>query len=148
MILRKLYPSDWSDVEWEAIEKHFKIDDSKGGRPLRHEKREILNAIFDGLRTGCQWRYLPQEFPPWKTVYPDFRKWRNQNLFEKIHHCLRKSLRKWMNRNEDPTAAIVESQSVKTTEKGGPKVMTEQKKSMDAKDIFELILKDFDSLAM
>lgn len=53
-----------------------------------------------------------------------------------------------MNRNEDPTAAIVESQSVKTTEKGGPKVMTEQKKSMDAKDIFELILKDFDSLAM
>ena len=94
MILRKLYPSDLSDVEWEAIEKHFKIDDSKGGRPLRHEKREILNAIFDGLRTGCQWRYLPQEFPPWKTVYPDFRKWRNQNLFEKIHHCLRKSLRK------------------------------------------------------
>ena len=88
------------------------------------------------LRTGCQWRYLPQEFPPWKTVYTYLRKWRNQNLFENINHCLRKSLRKLMNRNEDPTAAIVDSQSVKTTEKGGLKVMTGQKKSMGVKDIF------------
>ena len=95
-----------------------------------------MNAIFYVLRTGCQWRYLPQEFPPWKTVYTYLRKWKSQNLFEKIHHRLRKSLRKLMNRNEDPTAAIVDSQSVKTTEKGGLKVMMEQKKSRDAKDIF------------
>ena len=69
-------------------------------------------------------------------LYPYLRKWKSQNLFEKINHCLRKSLRKLINRNEDPTAAIVDSQSVKTTEKGGLKVMTGQKKSMDAKDIF------------
>ena len=134
--MRKLYPSDLLDIEWKAIEKHFEIDYSKGGRPLKHEKREILNAIFYVLRTGCQWRYLPQEFPPWKTVYTYLRKWKSQNLFEKINHCLRKRLRKLMNRNEDPTAAIIDSQSVKTTEKGGLKVMTGQKKSMDAKDTF------------
>lgn len=134
--MRKNYPSDLLDIEWKAIEKHFKVDYSKGGRPLKHEKREILNAIFYLLRTGCQWRYLPQEFPSWKTVYTYFRKWKNQNLFEKINHCLRKSLRKLLNRNEDPTAAIVDSQSVKTTEKGALKVMTEQKKSMGEKGTF------------
>jgi transposase len=134
--LRKTYPSNLLNTEWKAIEKHFEVDYSKGGRPVRHEKREILNAIFYVLRTGCQWRYLPQEFPPWKTVYTYFRNWRNQNLFETINHCLRKSLRKLMNRNEEPSAAIVDSQSVKTTEKGGPKVMMAQKKSMVGKDIF------------
>ena len=95
-----------------------------------------MNAIFYVLRTGCQWRYLPQEFPPWKTVYTYLKKWKDQNLFENINHHLRKSLRKRMERNEEPTAAIVDSQSVKTTEKGGSKVMTGRKKSRDVKDIF------------
>lgn len=135
-ILRKFYPSDLLEVEWKAIEKHFEVDYSKGGRPLKHEKKEILNAIFYILRTGCQWRYLPQEFPPWKTVYTYLRKWKKQKLFEKINHYLRRSLRNLMNRNEEPTAAIIDSQSVKTTEKGGPKVMMGRKKSMDAKGIF------------
>lgn len=134
--MRKIYPSDLLDTEWKAIEKHFEVDYSKGGRPLKHEKREILNAIFYVLRTGCQWRYLPQEFPPWKTVYTYLRKWRNQNLFEEINHFLRRSLRKLMNRNEDPTAAIVDSQSVKTTEKGGLRVMMEQKNQWAQKTSF------------
>ncbi len=66
------------------------------------KKREILNAIFYILRTGCQWRYLPQEFPPWKTVYTYLKKWRDQNLFAKINRHLRRALRKLMNRNEEP----------------------------------------------
>lgn len=131
--MRKLYPSDLLDSEWSSIEKSFEVDYSKGGRPLKHSKREILNAIFYLLRTGCQWRYLPQEFPPWKTVYTYFKKWKDQHLFEKINHYLRGFLRKLMNRNESVSAAIVDSQSVKTTEKGGLKAMMGQKKSMVVK---------------
>lgn len=135
-ILRKSYPSDLLDGEWEKIRKHFEIDYSRGERPLKHEKRELLNAIFYVLRTGCQWRYLPQEFPPWKTVYTYFKKWKDQNLFEEVNDYLRKSLRILLGRNEEPTAAIIDSQSVKTVEKGGSKAMMEPKRLKDAKGIF------------
>jgi putative transposase len=67
--MRNSYPSDLLDNEWQKIEKHFEVDYTRGGRPVKHKKREILNAIFYVLRTDCQWRYLPQEFAPWKTVY-------------------------------------------------------------------------------
>lgn len=135
-ILRKSYPSDLLNTEWEEIRKYFEKDYSRGGRPLKHEKREILNAIFYVLRTGCQWRYLPQEFPPWKTVYTYFKKWKDQNLFEEINHHLRKNLRILLGRNEEPTAAIIDSQSVKTVEKGGSKAMMEPRRLKDAKGIF------------
>ena len=134
--MRKPYPSDLLDNEWQEIEKHFEVDYTRGGRPLKHEKREILNAIFYVLRTGCQWRYLPQEFAPWKTVYTYFKKWKDTNLFEEINHHLRKNLRVLLRRTEEPTAAIVDSQSVKTVEKGGLKAMTERKRSMVVNDIF------------
>lgn len=134
--MRKSYPSDLLDNEWKEIKIFFEIDYSLGGRPIKHEKREILNAIFYVLRTGCQWRYLPQEFPPWKTVYTYFKRWKDQNLFEKINHHLRKTLRVLLGRNEEPTAAIVDSQSVKTVEKGGSKVMMGLKRSKAVKGIF------------
>jgi transposase len=133
--MRSSYPSDLLDNEWQKIEKHFEVDYTRGSRPVKHKKREILNAIFYVLRTGCQWRYLPQEFAPWKTVYTYFKKWKDTNLFEEINHHLRKTLRILLGRNKEPTAAIVDSQSVKTVEKGGLKAMMGQKKSMVVKGI-------------
>jgi transposase len=133
--MRSSYPSDLLDNERQKIEKHFEVDYMRGGRPVKHKKREILNAIFYVLRTGCQWRYLPQEFAPWKTVDTYFKKWKDTNLFEEINHHLRKTLRILLGRNEEPTAAIVDSQSVKTVEKGGSKARMGQKKSMVVKGI-------------
>ncbi|KIC76764.1 Insertion element IS402 uncharacterized 16.2 kDa protein [Neochlamydia sp. TUME1] len=113
------YPSHLSDREWEAIKIYFEVDYSKGGRPFKHTKRELLEAIFYVLRTGCQWHYLPKDFPHWKTVYTYFKRWKGAHLFEKINHHLRKKLRVIMGRNLDPSAAIVDSQSVKTVKRGG-----------------------------
>lgn len=120
--MRKEYPTDLADQEWEAIEAIFSVSYMKGGRPPAHSKREILNAIFYILRTGCQWRYLPHDFPPWKTVYTYFRTWKHQRIFEKMNDTLTKSLRIKIGRNENPSACIIDSQSIKTTEKGGSRV--------------------------
>ena len=113
-----MYPSDLSDEEWEKIEAIFKIDYSKGGRPLKYTKRHILNAIFYVAKTGCQWRFLPKDYPPWKRVFNYFRKWRKEEVFERLNHRLRKAVRTLAERDEDPSAGIVDSQSVKTAEKG------------------------------
>ena len=125
---RGSYPTDLTDKEWEKIEAFFYVSKAKGGRPLKHSKREILNAIFYILRTGCQWRYLPHDFPPWKTVYEQFRRWKKQGVFEKMNDAMVKTTRLHMGRNEHPSACIVDSQSVKTTEKGGSKAMTGARK--------------------
>lgn len=113
-----MYPSDLSDSEWEKIEVVFKIDYSKGGRPPKYTKRHILNAIFYIAKTGCQWRFLPKDYPPWKRVYNYFRKWRKEEVFERLNHQLRKAVRILAERDEDPSAGIIDSQSVKTAEKG------------------------------
>lgn len=118
------YPSDLSDKEWEQIKDVFQIDYSKGGRPPKHSKRELLNAIFYVAKTGCQWRFLPKEYPPWQTVYTYFRKWLNADVFERMNHRLRKQLRRLLGKDEDPSAAIIDSQSAKTAEKGGSEVLT------------------------
>lgn len=120
---RQLYPTDLSDKEWGTIKAIFLVSYEKGGRPTRHSKREILNAIFYLLRTGCQWRYLPHDFPPWKTVYTYFRNWKQAGIFEKINYEIIKNARVDLGRNADPSSTIVDSQSVKTTEKGGLKEM-------------------------
>jgi transposase len=114
----KVYPSDLSDLEWEKIEPLFKVDYTKGGRPPKYNKREILNAVFYVAKTGCQWRFLPKTYPPWKTVYTYFRKWQMNDIFERLNHRLRKAVRLLAGRDEEPSAAIIDSQSVKTAEKG------------------------------
>lgn len=119
---RKSYPTDLSIEEWELIEAKFRVSYAKGGRPLKHSKSELLNAIFYVLRTGCQWRYLPHDFPPWKTVYEQFRRWKKQDIFRQLNYDLTKLNRRLNGRAEEPGACIVDSQSVKTTEKGGSKV--------------------------
>lgn len=118
---RQRYPTDLKDNEWISIEEHFFISYDKGGRPLKYDKKELLNAIFYILRTGCQWRYLPHDFPPWTAVYKQYQRWKRSEVFEKMNYSLIKDLRIKLGRNENPTAAIVDSQSIKTTERGGIK---------------------------
>lgn len=117
------YPSDLTDAEWVLLEPL--IPQAKmGGRPEEWPKREIVNAILYVLRSGCPWRMLPHDFPPYTTVYDYFRAWRDQGLWERINAALSKRLRVMIGRQANPTGAIVDSQSVKTTEKGGPEATT------------------------
>jgi putative transposase len=116
--MRKAYQSDLSDAEWSCLEPHLPLP-SATGRPKLHSTREIINAIFYIVRGGCAWRLLPNDFPPWKTVYHYFRFWRLDGTWERMHSALRKRVRVRLQRNPQPSAAIVDSQSIKTTGVGG-----------------------------
>jgi putative transposase len=116
--MRKPYPTDLSDAEWKYIEPHLPAP--KGhGRPRTHSLREILNAVFYLLKTGCQWRLLPHDFPRWPTVYHYFRKWRLDGTWERINRAIRERLRVRLKRDPQPSAGVVDSQSVKSTAVGG-----------------------------
>ena len=116
--MRKPYPTDLTDAEWSYIEPHLPAP--KGhGRPRTHDLREILNAVFYVLRSGCQWRLLPHDFPRWPTVYHYFRTWRSAGTWEKINRAIRERLRVRLRRDPHPSAGVVDSQSVKSTAVGG-----------------------------
>jgi putative transposase len=117
---RQSYSTDVTDTEWQYLVPHLPTP-QLGGRPRVHPVREILNAIFYVLRSGCAWRLLPHDLPPWKTVYHYFRLWRVQGLWERPHAALHAAVRVKMGRDPQPTAAIIDSQSVKTTMVGGPR---------------------------
>ncbi|NIU85433.1 MAG: transposase, partial [Candidatus Thorarchaeota archaeon] len=92
---RKPYPSDMSDQEWEVVEPLLHKEVYRGaGSKGKYSRREMLNSIFYVLRTGCQWTDLPHDFPPWKSVYSQFLRWRDKELFMKLNDVLRKKLRK------------------------------------------------------
>lgn len=114
----QLYPSDLTDREWEYI-KGLIPAAKQGGRSRQTNMRLTLNAIFYLTRSGCAWRYLPREYPPWQTVYGYFRAWRIDGVWERIHDRLRASVREQEGRERQPTAAILDSQSIKTTDRGG-----------------------------
>lgn len=115
-----LYPSSLTDDQWEEIQPQLPVR-SGGGRPPRHHYRDILNAIFYWVRTGGAWRYLPHDFAPWQTVYGYFRRWRQQGLWQRIHDCLVKRVRVAAGRLPTPSAAILDSQSVKSADQAGPR---------------------------
>jgi putative transposase len=115
---RKAYATDLTDTEW-ALLAPFIPPAEPGGRPRSTDMREVVNAIFYLLRGGCAWRLLPHEFPKWKTVYHYQRAWRQAGLWEHIHSVLHERLRVLAGREAQPSACIIDSQSVKTTERGG-----------------------------
>jgi putative transposase len=113
-LLSHPYPSDLSDREWEILAPL--IPPAKpGGRPRKWPMQKILNAVFYVLRSGCQWRLLPRDFPPWSTVHHYFRMWRLDGTWEKINAVLRERIRLREGRNPQPSGGILDSQSVKTT---------------------------------
>lgn len=114
------YPCGLTDSEWEQV-KHLFAPPGRPGRPEKYPRRQVLDACVYVLRSGCSWRMLPKDFPSWQAVYKTFRRWLARGLFEAMYDELRSLWRTRQRRARDPTAAILDSQSVKTSPQGGPK---------------------------
>ena len=120
---RAAYPTDLTDREWELLEP-LVPPVKPGGRPAKYARREIVNGIRYVLRSGCAWRLLPHDLPPWQLVYHYFRTWQQEGVWQAIHEALLPQARHRLGRRASPSAAILDSQSVTTTEKGGPGATT------------------------
>jgi len=116
--MEKCYSTDLADAEWEILEPHVRVLNALG-RPRIHSPREILDAVFYLLKSGCPWRLLPKDFPPWQTVYWWFRRWRTDGTFEQLNAALREALRARLGRDQLPSAGIADSQTTKSTGVGG-----------------------------
>lgn len=137
---RRHYSTDLTDAQWALLEPFFPPvtrADGRTGRPRTYSYREILNGILYVVRTGCIWELLPHDLPGHHTCYHYFRKWSRNGLWQKVQDALRDQVRQQLGRDPSPSAAIVDSQSTKTTEKGGRKTptisaTTQAKRSKDA----------------
>ena len=118
MTTRLAYPTDLNDAEWNRLI-HLVPVPLPGGRPPKYDRREILNAILYLLRAGCAWRLLPHDLPPWRIVYHYFRTWRKDQTWERLHDQLRDEVREAEGRAAQPSAAILDAQSVKTADQSG-----------------------------
>ena len=110
---RPAYPSDLSDREWQLLEPLLPPP-KPGGRPITYPRREIVNAIRYVLRTGCSWRMLPHDLPPWRIVFHYFRTWRRDGAWQRVHGVLHAELRQAQGRQASPSAAIIDNQPSST----------------------------------
>jgi len=131
-IFKHNYPSDMTDSQWQILSPLFSLSSSEPARI--YPVRDVIDAIFYVNRTGCQWNYLPDSFPPWKSVYDQFQKWQKNGTWDKVHNTLRDKLRTTASRNHQPTAGVIDAQSTKTTEKGGLVAMMLVRKSKAERD--------------
>ena len=140
---RSQYPTDLTDEQWQIIQPLLPGPSDRGS-PRRIERREVVNAILYLNRAGCAWRLLPHDFPKWRTVYGIFWEWRNLGVWQEIHDALRRQVREAEGREAKPSAAIIDSQSVRTTDVGGKTaVMTPGRRSRDASGTWRSIRWDF-----
>lgn len=128
----KIYPDDLSDDEWAIAEALLKTKHWNRGPKPTYSKKSMLNAIFYVCRTGCGWRHLPKDYPPWPIVYSQFKRWKISGAYQKVLDQLRRLTREKSGKNAEPTAVMIDSQSVKTTERGALKGMTAARKSKGA----------------
>jgi putative transposase len=124
---RHKYPTDLTDAQWKIISSLIPPP-KPGGRPRTTDVREVINGILYLLKSGCQWRLLPGDFPNWPIVYYYFKTWKKDGTWKKIHDAVRGKLRRSAGKKTQPTAGIIDSQSSKTTEKGGFAAMMPVKK--------------------
>jgi putative transposase len=134
---RLAYPTDLTDEAWQILAPLL-TPAQAGGRPRKYPLREVLNGIQYVLRSGCAWRPMPHDLPHWPTAYQAFRAWRQDGTWRRIHDHLREMLRTRMGRHPQPSAAIIDAHTVKTTEKGGRMAMMAPKNSMAARTIASL----------
>jgi putative transposase len=127
---RNPYPSDVTDEQWSLIESHIPPE-KPGGRPRSVKMREVINGILYLNRTGCSWRMMPHDLPPWGTVHYYYRCFRRAGVWSDIHDRLREQVRLDAGKEKTPSAAIIDSQSVKTAEKGGAAGTTPARKSAE-----------------
>lgn len=118
-MFRRRYPSDLTDAQWAILEPLLPLPAQEAPNH-KYEQREIINAILYVLRSGCPWRLLPHDLPAWGTVYWYFRRWRDEGVWEQVLRVLRLEVRTKQGRNPEPSAAVIDSQSIKTSAVRGP----------------------------
>lgn len=131
MSQRKPYPSDLTDAQWQLLSPLVPATKT-GGRRANYQRREIVNAVLYLTRNGCSWRALPHDLPPWSLVHYYFWHWKQDGTWQSVQEHLTGDLRQKMGRERQPSAAVLDSQSVKTVEKGGRAAMTRVRTSKAA----------------